>query len=208
MYSDLPTDRLMWVGESALSNTELLNIVMGTWKGADVLSGGIDHLPKVSVNEMTVRYGITQARACRLKAAIELGRRAHAPSDLESTTIKSPGDAASVFLPNMSHLEQETMWVMLLNARNGVMGLIKVYQGCLDKVDVRVADLFREAVRQNACSMVISHNHPSGDPTPSPEDVKVTKMIVQAGETLGINVMDHIVIGRGRWVSLKERSLM
>ena len=203
--NDLPTERLRWVGESALSNTELLSIVMGTDKGADALK--IDQLPRVSVNEMTVRYGITPARACRLKAAIELGRRAHAPSDLETATIRSPQDAASIFLPNMSHLEQETLWTILLNARNAVIGLVKVYQGQLNRVDIRIADVFREAVRQNACSIVLGHNHPSGDPTPSPEDVQITKMAADIGETLGITVIDHIVVAGGRWISLRERGL-
>lgn len=202
--NDLPTERLRWVGESALSNTELLSIVMGTGKDTGLK---LDQLPRISVNEMTIRYGITPARACRLKAAVELGRRAHAPSDLEKATIRSPQDAASILLPNMGHLEQETLWTILLNARSAVIGLVKVYQGQLNRVDVRIADLFREAVRQNACSIVLGHNHPSGDPTPSPEDAQITKMAADIGETLGITVIDHIIVAGGRWISLRERGL-
>jgi DNA repair protein RadC len=107
----------------------------------------------------------------------------------------------------MSHLEQETLWTILLNARNAVIGLVKVYQGQLNRVDIRIADVFREAVRQNACSIVLGPNHPSGDPTPSPEDVQITKMAAEIGETLGITVIDHIVVAGGRWISLRERGL-
>ena len=205
MNSDLPTERLKWIGASALSNAELLSIVMGTDKGADALR--LDRLSVTSVNEMTARYGITPARAYRLKAAIELGRRAHLPSELSKVTVRKPEDAVSVLQPNMGHLEQETLWILLLNTRNMVVDLVQMYRGQINRIDIRVADVFREPIRQNAHSIVVAHNHPSGDPAPSPEDVQITKTMVDMGDQLGIDVMDHIIVAGTKWVSLRERGL-
>jgi DNA repair protein RadC len=160
-----------------------------------------------SVNEMTARYGITPARAYRLKAAIELGRRAHLPSELSKVTIRKPEDAVSVLQPNMGHLEQETLWILLLNTRNMVVDLVQMYRGQINRIDIRVADVFREPIRQNAHSIVVAHNHPSGDPAPSPEDVQITKTMVDMGDQLGIDVMDHIIVAGTKWVSLRERGL-
>jgi DNA repair protein RadC len=107
----------------------------------------------------------------------------------------------------MSALEQEHLRVMLLDRRNRVLETVEIYKGSVNSSQVRVGELFKEAIRKNASSIVVIHNHPSGDPTPSPDDVAVTRAILQAGKLLDVDVLDHIVIGLGRWVSLKERGL-
>ena len=126
----------------------------------------------------------------------------------EMPTISCPQDVYSLLGPEMSALAQEQLRVLLLNTRNQVVGQRTVYQGTVNSSAVRPAEVLRAAVIENAPAIVISHNHPSGDPTPSPEDVKVTRDLVAAGKLLDIEVMDHIVIGNGRFVSLKEKGLM
>jgi DNA repair protein RadC len=107
----------------------------------------------------------------------------------------------------MSALEQEELWVILLNTRNSVIDVDAVYKGSLNSSQVRVGELFRTAIRRNAAAIIVVHNHPSGDPTPSPDDVAITRAILQAGKLLDIDVLDHLVIAGGRHVSLKERGL-
>ena len=148
-----------------------------------------------------------EAKVAQLKAAFELGRRLLVESPDEQPTITSPADAANLLLGEMSLLEQESMRVILLDTRNRVQAIQTVYQGSLNTTMVRVGELFREAVRANCAAIIVAHNHPSGDPSPSPEDVAITKDIVAAGKLLSIDVLDHLVIGRQRFVSLKERGL-
>ena len=126
----------------------------------------------------------------------------------EMPTIGCPQDVFNLLGPEMSNLAQEQLRVLLLNTRNGVMAQRIVYQGNVNSSIVRPAEVFRPAIVESAPSIVISHNHPSGDPTPSPEDVKITRELVEGGKLLGIDVMDHIVIAGDRYVSLKEKGLM
>jgi DNA repair protein RadC len=121
--------------------------------------------------------------------------------------IQSPNEAAALLLYDMGALEQEHLRVMLLDTRNRLIRTAEVYRGSLSSSVMRVGEVFRDAVRANAASIIVAHNHPSGDPTPSPEDVSVTKAIVEAGRLLDIEVLDHIVIGMNRFISLKERGL-
>lgn len=121
--------------------------------------------------------------------------------------VHSPDDAAALVRFEMSALEQEELWVILLNTRNSVIDVVSVYRGSLNSSQVRVGELFRTAIRRNAAAIIVVHNHPSGDPTPSPDDVAITRAIIQAGKLLDIDVLDHLVIGRGRHVSMKERGL-
>jgi DNA repair protein RadC len=147
------------------------------------------------------------AKAAQIKAAIELGRRLTLESPEERIAINSPADAAALVLYEMSALEQEHLRVMLLDRRNRVLETVEVYKGSVNSSQVRVGEIFKEAIRKNASCIVVIHNHPSGDPTPSPDDVAVTRAIVQAGKLLDVDVLDHLVIGQGKWVSLKERGL-
>jgi DNA repair protein RadC len=153
------------------------------------------------------QHGIGEAKAAQIKAAIELGRRLTLESPEERPTINSPADAAALVIYEMSALEQEHLRILLLDRRNRVLEIEEVYRGSVNSSQVRVGEVFKAAVRKNASALIVIHNHPSGDPTPSPDDVAVTRAIVQAGKLLDVDVLDHLVIGQGRWVSLKERGL-
>ena len=212
-----PRERLLHVGPSALSTAELIAIMLrvGT-EGENVVNlalrllvkyKGLGGLARASTNELREEKGLKDAKIAQLKAAFELGRRLQIEAPEEKPTITSPADAANLLLGEMSLLEQESMRVILLDTRNRVQAIQTIYQGSLNTTMVRVGELFREAVRANCAAIIVAHNHPSGDPSPSPEDVAITKEIVSAGKLLGIEVLDHLVIGHQRFVSLKERGL-
>jgi DNA repair protein RadC len=143
----------------------------------------------------------------QIKAAFELGRRLLLSAPDERPQIRAPADAANILMSDMSLLEQEQLRVMLLDTRNRVLATPVVYVGSLNMTMIRVSEVFREAIRQNSAAIIVAHNHPSGDPSPSPEDVAVTREIITAGRLLDIEVLDHLVIGQQRFVSLKERGL-
>ncbi|NOR83364.1 MAG: DNA repair protein RadC, partial [Ardenticatenales bacterium] len=161
-----------------------------------------------SIPEFTVQSGVSLASAAAIKAALELGRRGVTETAPEAMMIRSPADCASLLAPDMQHLEQENLVTVILNTRNRVLKVHTCYVGSLNSAMVRTGELFREAVRRNAAAIIVAHNHPSGDPTPSPEDVTLTRQLVQAGKLMDIDVLDHMIIGRsGNYVSMKERGL-
>jgi DNA repair protein RadC len=125
----------------------------------------------------------------------------------ERPSIHSPLDAFEILQYFLANLDHEELWVMNLDTRNRVMNLVKLYQGSVNTSQVRIAEVFRQAIIDNAPSIILAHNHPSGDATPSPDDVAVTRAIVQAGKILDIDVLDHLIISQGLYVSLKERGL-
>jgi DNA repair protein RadC len=214
---DRPRERLTHVGAKALSTAELLAITLRIgYKGTSALRlaeqllarfDGLPGLSRASINELATIKGIGSAKAAEIKAALEMGRRLMAATPAERPKVGSPADAANLLMSEMMLLEQEHLRVILLNTRNEVLGMPTIYQGSLNTSVVRVAELFREAIRANAAALIVAHNHPSGDPSPSPEDISVTRQMVKAGELLDISVLDHIVIGHRRYVSLKERRL-
>ncbi len=214
---DRPRERLLQVGERALSTAELLAITIriGTpgvsaIRLAEQLLVRFDGLPglaRASINELATVTGIGPAKAAEIKAALEMGRRMMAATPAERSKVSSPADAANLLMSDMMLLEQEHLRVILLNTRNEVLGMPTIYQGSLNTSVVRVAELFKEAIRANAAAVIVAHNHPSGDPTPSPEDISVTRQLVKAGGLLDITVLDHVIIGHRRYVSLKERRL-
>ena len=215
--SDRPRERLAELGAQALTNAELIAILLrvgiegenAVLMGQRLLQdmGGLHGLHRATVLEIAKSHGMGLAKAAQIKAAIELGVRLRLESPDERPTIHSPADAAALVQYEMSALEQEHLRVMLLDRRNRVVETVEVYKGSVNSSQVRVGELFKEAVRKNASAVVVIHNHPSGDPTPSPDDVAVTRAIVQAGKLLDVEVLDHLVIGQGKWVSLKERGL-
>lgn len=215
--SDRPRERLAALGPQALSNAELLAILLrvgvpgenAVQVGQRLLQKfqGIRGLHRAPFVELCKEHGIAEAKAAQIKAAIELGRRLNVEAPDERPAINSPADAAALIQYEMSALEQEHLRVLLLDRRNRVMEITEVYRGSVSSSQVRVGEIFKEAIRKNASAIVIAHNHPSGDPTPSPDDVAVTRAIIQAGKLLDIDVLDHLVIGQGKWVSLKERGL-
>jgi DNA repair protein RadC len=169
--------------------------------------GGLSGLHMVPYDELRGQKGIGPAKAAQLKAAVELGRRLAAALPEERPSIQSPDDAATLLLYEMGALEQEHLRVLLLDTRNRLIRMVDVYRGSLNASVIRVSEAFRDAVRSNAASIIVAHNHPSGDPTPSPEDVNVTRALVEAGRLLDIEVLDHLVIGKNSYVSLKAKGL-
>jgi DNA repair protein RadC len=212
-----PRERLMQVGERALSTSELLAIIFRTGVGGEnvvrlserllVGFGGLPGIAKASLTELQSVNGIGPAKAVEIKAALELGRRLLASAPEQRAQVSSPADAANLLMSDMALLEQEHLRLVLLDTRNQVLSTPTVYVGSLNTSVIRVGELFRHAIKENAAAMIVAHNHPSGDPSPSPEDVRVTKQIVSAGQLLDVDVLDHLVIGHGRYVSLKERGL-
>lgn len=214
---DRPRERLAHLGAEALSTAELLAILLrvgipgenAVQLGTRLLKtfGGLSGLHRASFHELQAQRGVGVAKAAQIKAAIELGRRMVAASPEERPAIHSPADAAALVLYEMSALSQEHLWVILTDTRNRVMHIEKMYRGSLNASTVRVGEVFRAAIQRNAAAILVVHNHPSGDPTPSPEDITLTRALIQAGRLLDIEVLDHLVIGQGRFVSLKERGL-
>ena len=212
-----PRERLKHYGAAALSNAELLAILLRVGvQGENVITlstrllrefGGLPGLAKASFGELTNVKGLSTAKVAQLKAAIELGRRLLISSPDSRPQITSPSDAANLLMLEMGGLEQENFRAILLDTKNRVLSSPTIYVGNVNSSIIRVSEVFRDAIRQNATSMIVAHNHPSGDPTPSPEDVNVTRSLVEAGQLLGIEVLDHLVIGHQRYVSLKERGL-
>jgi DNA repair protein RadC len=214
---DRPRERLMQVGERALSTAELLAITIRTGVGGEnvvrlserllVHFGGLPGLARASLTELQAVNGIGPAKAIEIKAALELGRRLLASAPEQRVRVSSPADAANLLMSDMALLEQEHLRLILLDTRNQVLATPNVYVGSLNTSVIRVGELFRHAIKENAAAVIVAHNHPSGDPSPSPEDVRVTRQIVGAGKLLDIDVLDHLVIGHGRYISLKERGL-
>jgi DNA repair protein RadC len=215
--TERPRERLILIGAEALSTAELLAIVLrsglpgeNVLRLAERLLIQFEHLPglaRATVTELTAANGVGPAKAAEIKAALEIGRRLVASSPEERPRVTTPDDAFHLLKSEMMFLEQEHLRLILLDTRNRVLRTPTLYVGSLNTSVVRVGELFRAAIRENAAAFIVAHNHPSGDPAPSPEDISVTRQIVQAGKLLDITVLDHIIIGSGRFVSLKQRGL-
>lgn len=215
--SERPRARMAEVGAQSLSNAEVISILIGTGvKGENALTlsqnllsqfGGLTGLQRTTLQELTAVRGIGSAKASRIKAAIEFGRRLSIAIPEDVPAIRSPADAAALVQYEMGALSQEQLRTIHLNTRNQVLGINQLYQGSINTAGVRVGEVFREAIVNHAAAIIVVHNHPSTDPTPSPDDVALTREIVQAGRLLGIDVLDHIIIGGTRFISLKDRGL-
>ncbi len=214
---DRPRERLLELGERALSTSELLAIGLRTGIGGENVVrlaerllaefGGLPGLARATIAELVEVKGIGPAKAVEIKAALEMGRRLLASTPQERPKVTTPADAANLLMSEMTFLEQEHLKVVLLDTRNRVLSTPTIYVGSLNTSVIRVGELFRMAIRNNAAAMIVAHNHPSGDPAPSPEDIRVTRTLVKAGKLLDIEILDHIVIGRQKFVSMKERGL-
>ncbi len=212
--SEQPLQRLYRAGVNGISPAELIASILQTKNGLEIahqllhlVDGQLHRLPQLTRTQLMQLSGVGQAQAARLQAALELGRRVLQADTGEQPSIQSPADAANLLMYEMMNLEQEQLRVILLNTRNRVITVPTVYIGSLNTSVVRLAELFKPAIVHNAATVIIVHNHPSGDCSPSPEDVNVTRHLVQVGEMLSIPVLDHIILGRHRFVSLKERQL-
>jgi len=220
--AERPRERLKRYGASSLSNAELIAIIWRTGlsgkERVSVLSiaqqalrqfQSLTGLAQATVEELTALPGVGDVKAIELAAAFELGKRLVASDPAERPVVRSPREVVNLVQNDMALLQQEELWVLLLSSKNQVLAIRKLYRGTLNSSTVRVAELFRSAIRENCASLIIVHNHPSGDPTPSPEDVRVTAEAARAGQLLDIEVLDHVIVGAGRdrYVSMKERGL-
>lgn len=212
-----PRERLRDYGPEALSDAELLAILLRVGvSGINVVQlsqclliehGGWRGLQSASFQHLQKWHGMGEAKTAQLKAALEIGRRLAMLGFDERFQIRSPSDVAKFMQIEMSHLDQEHLKVICIDTKNRVIKVHSVYVGTLNSAGLRVGEVFKEAIKLNSAAIIICHNHPSGDPTPSSEDVLVTRQIIEAGRLLDIDVLDHLVIGQGRYVSLRERGL-
>jgi DNA repair protein RadC len=215
--SERPRERLARVGPGALSTAELLAVVMRTGTGGENVVrmaerllahfGGLTGLARADFAALTTVRGLGPAKAAELQAAFELGRRLVAAAPEERPAVRTPDDAARLVMAEMGLLVQEQLRVILLDTRNRVIAAPTVYVGSLNGATVRAAEVFRDAITRGAASVIVVHNHPSGDPAPSREDETITKQLAQAGALLDIEVLDHLVIGHQRFVSMRRQGL-
>lgn len=213
-----PRERLLQYGADALSTAELLAILLRTgtekWSAVGLADhllsrfGSIRGVGGATIEEMAQIHGIGPAKAAQIKAAIEFGRRLVAASPEERAKIRSPQDVYNLLGPSLRDQKKEHFIALLLDTKGGVFRQRTVSVGDLSSSVVHPREVFVEAVRHSAASLIVAHNHPSGDPTPSPEDAAVTRRLQEAGELLGIDLLDHVVIGDNRWMSLREKGLM
>ena len=212
-----PRERLAMRGAGGLSSAELIALLWGAGArgrsavdlAAEALArhDGLTGLARATDTELVEQPGVGEAKAAQLIAAFELGRRLLADWPAARWTIRSPRDIADRLLLQMGRLEREELRVVLLNTKNVVLRVTTVYQGNVSSSLVRVGELFRDAVRLNATGLILVHNHPSGDPTPSPDDLHLTAEALAAGRLLDIQLLDHLVIGHDAWVSLRDRGV-
>lgn len=209
-----PATRLQDFGPTTLSAIELLSLIIGgehaliTATQIFTHAGGLTQVATLALDELQTFHHVGAGTAARIKAACELGRRLFREERPPTRQVRSPADAAYLVMAEMSLLEQEEVRTILLDTKNGVRSIHTIYKGSLNRAVIRVGELFRQAIRENSAAIILVHNHPSsGDPTPSPEDVRVTEVVVEAGRLLNIDVIDHLVIGHQCYVSMRERGL-
>jgi DNA repair protein RadC len=206
-----PAARIAERGPDALSDAELLALVSGQ-PDLEVCERSLREyhgwvgLLRADLRAITASLGTTR-RAANLKAALEIGRRLMVAGYEGRFQVKSPADVAQLFMADMMALDQEELWVACLDTKNRLIKIAKVYRGSVNTAMIRVGEVFKEALRLNAASIIVAHNHPSTDPTPSSEDILVTRQIVEAGKLLDCETLDHLVIAANRYVSLRERGL-
>jgi DNA repair protein RadC len=215
--TERPRERLAARGPGGLSAAELIALVWGSGsRGTSAVAladealarhEGLTGLARAADLELQAIPGVGSARAAQLVAAFELGRRLMADWPAGRWTIRSPGDVADRLILQMGRLEREELRVVLLNTKNVVQRVVTVYQGNVSSSLVRVGELYRDAVRINAAGAILVHNHPSGDPTPSPDDLHLTAETVAAGRLLDVPVLDHLIIGHDAFVSLRDRGI-
>jgi DNA repair protein RadC len=215
--TDRPRERLMEVGADSLQVVELLAILLRTGvKGENAVQvagnllnifHGLGGLHQATFQDVCEVHGVGPAKAAQIKAALALGNHLWKQGQDERPVIHSPADAADWVRFEMSGLAQEHLWVLVLDSRNRLVSTEKMYVGSINSSSARIGELFKAAIQRNAVSIIVVHNHPSGDPTPSPEDISITRAIVQAGKLLDIAVLDHLIIGHERFTSLKEKGL-
>lgn len=217
--SERPVEKTITKGASALSNSELLAILLGSGtreKSAiglaeDIISkdkSGISHLAESSVQELMSINGVGQSKAARIVAAVELGKRISTAPRVKRMGVESSDDIARLFIEDMRYEKREIFKALLLNPRGEIISIETVSVGELTSTLVHPREVFSQAVKRSAAGIVFVHNHPSGNPEPSEEDIKTTERLVACGKLLGIVVIDHIIIGDGQYCSMQSLGLM
>ena len=192
-----------------IEDSELLSVLLSIDpdKARTMLSGrNIKELSMYTGVQLRQLLDITEHQASVLSAGLMLGRRSVKHSEFKQQ-ISCPADAANVLIPILRDLDREELWVLILNTRNWIIDERQIYRGTVNSSAIRPAEVLKPAVMVNAPAVIIAHNHPSGDPTPSPEDISVTRDMVAAGKLLDITVNDHIIVAGNQYVSLKEKGL-
>ena len=223
MIKELPADerpreKMKERGAQALGNSELLAILLRTGTAAESAlrlaenlldrAGGLAGLGHATLEEVEQVRGIGEAKAVTLLAALELGRRLASLAPLDRMAVRTPDDVAALLLPRFRYESRESFVAVLLSTKNHVLKTPVISVGSLNASIVHPRELFREAINASAAAVIVAHNHPSGDPTPSPEDVSLTRKLVEAGKILDIPVLDHVVLGDGKYVSFKEKGIL
>ena len=225
LVRDLPADerpreKLLTAGAASLSNTELLAVLLRTGVKNDsalrvaekVLAlykeRGLAAITQMSAKELSSIKGVGMAKAATILAAVELGRRLALKAAEARTVVHGPADAASYVMPRFRFERREHFAVLLLNAKNHILALKTISVGTLTSSVVHPREVFQAAIEQSAASVILVHNHPSGDPAPSGEDLAVTRRMVEAGEIMDIPVLDHVIVGYDKFISLKEEGMI
>lgn len=215
---DRPRERLLKIGASHLSNQELLAILIGSGtKNESVMAlsnrvlmhfEGLNLLKDATIEELTAIKGIGKAKGVLLLSALELGKRMSQFKPEDRYIVRSPEDGADYIMEEMRSLNQEHFVVLFLNTKNQIIHRQTIFIGSLNASIVHPREVYREAVKRSAASIICAHNHPSGDPSPSQEDIHVTRRLVESGKMIGIELLDHLVIGDRKFISLKEKGYL
>ena len=215
---DRPRERLIKYGPEVLSNSELLAILIRTGTKSESAiriaqkmvgtTEGLQFVSTSTVQELSQIKGIGNAKASQIKAAVELGRRLRNFRIDHKIKINKPQDAVEILMEDMRYLKKEHLRVVFLNTKNIVIDVKDLSIGSLSTSVVHPREIFSEAIRKSSSSIIVCHNHPSGDPTPSQEDINITRRLFEVGKLIGIDLLDHLIIGDGNYVSLKEKGII
>lgn len=215
---DRPRERLIKYGAEVLSNTELLAILIRTGTKSESAikiaqkivgtSEGLQFISTSTLQELSGFKGIGAAKASQLKAAIELGKRLRNYRNDHKLKINKPQDAVEIIMEDMRYLKKEHLKVIFLNTKNIIIDVSDLSIGSLNSSVVHPREIYSEAIRKSSSSIIVCHNHPSGDPTPSNEDISITKRLQEVGKLVGIDLLDHLIIGDGNYISLKEKGII
>lgn len=216
--TERPQERLIKYGTSCLSNAELLSIILRSGNKSEGIMelsarllkefNGLNGLFDADISELINLKGIKEAKATQILALSEIAKRFKSFKSGDEYRITSPNDVSNLLMSEMKNLKKEILKVVILNTKNCVISVIDASVGSLNSSIVHPREIFKDAVRKSAAAIILVHNHPSGDPTPSGEDINSTKRIREAGKILGIELLDHLIIGEGIFISLKEKGFV
>ena len=217
--SERPREKLLAMGPGALSNSELLAVIIRTGTGSETAievsrrllsmdSRGVAFLAGASIGDLTDVKGIGNCKAAQIMAAIELGKRMKRLNPYDKIRVTSPDVVANLVMEDMKLLQKEHFNIAILDTKNQIISIDNISIGTLNASIVHPRDVFNAAIRKNANSVILLHNHPSGDVNPSNEDINITKRLIEAGNIIGIKVLDHIIIGNDVFLSMKEKNFM